>query len=465
MNLKEYFVTLSRTTAVNLKISSPTVKKLVSPKNKAEETGICSIFTFDGFRVLISYIEQGRLAYEQQTIWVSFSLDCDRGMPFSLYDILAFTDPENFNCYTYTYVDSQELMKNCFKELEEILGETAPRLTQHLADGVTKNRILSTQKDNINKYFGDSIFESGEILGSAADKVIAMMLENFYEAEIECAVVGSQALFYNGNTEKALKKLKKSKHRTLYLDNLLKHIENDGTSENASETVTQASAKKGMLRHGGGLKDCLGTFFFTFVFTIPVALVMVAFYFILLHILFGDSTITPGVKENIIPILFFCVPLGLALSINFIKHKTETTKLVDSKSVHKLKSPKAINEILKYFTICAETLALFGCITSLFSVTAFNATSVKYAETDFPFSQSECNYSAIEYIAILDGYYYENEFVEEKYAVIKTTSGKTIDLYNSTWLSWEELVENEAFFKEKGIEIKYFESDKDYENA
>lgn len=465
MDLKEYFVTLSRTTAVNLKIPSPTIKRLVSSKQKKDQTGICSLFAFDGFHVLISYFEHGRPAYEQQTIWVSLALDCDRGMPFSLYDILAFTDPENFKCYTYTYVDSQELMKNCFKEIEEVLRETAPKLKQLLDDGVTKNRIIRTQKDNINNYFGDSIFESGELLGGAADKVIAMMLENFFEAEVECAVVGAQSYFFNGNTEKALKKLKKSKHRTFYLDNLLKHIENGGTSEKASETVMQASAKKGMLRHGSGLKESFGILFFTLVFTIPVALVLVAFYFLLVHILFGDSIITAGVTENIIPIPFFSIPLGLALSINFIKHKNETTNLVDSKSVHKLKSPKAVNELLKYFTICAETLALIGCVTSLFSVTAFYTESVKYAETDFPFSQSECDYSAIEYVAVFDGYYYEDEFVEEKYAVIKTTSGKTIDLYNSTWLSWEMLVENEAFFKEKGIEIKYFQSDKDYENS
>ena len=41
-------------------------------------------------------------------------------------------------------------------------------------------------------------------------RLISMMLSNFFEYQIECAVVGGQALFYSGKTEKALKALKKA---------------------------------------------------------------------------------------------------------------------------------------------------------------------------------------------------------------------------------------------------------------
>ena len=66
-------------------------------------------------------------------------------------------------------------------------------------------------------------------------------------------------------------------------------------------------------------------------------------------------------------------------------------------------------------------------------------------------------------VCVIEGFYNKNnKFYEEKYIVVKTKSGQTIDLYNSTWLSANKFTENEDFFAEQGIEIKTFKTFEDY---
>lgn len=466
MDLKEYFANLCRESAVTMKTDAPTIQKLTSPRNKNQIEGVRAVYSFDGFKTLVSYIETGRTAYAQQTIWVSISLDCDRGIPFSLYDVLAFTEPDNFNCYTYTYVDSADLMRSCLEEISAVISKNAPILTELLSDGISKNKLISTQKNVIDNYFGDSVFESGEMLGGAGDKIIGMMLQNFYEAEIESAVVGTQSYFYNGNDQKALKKLRKAKRKTLYQENLLKYLENGGTSESITKTAKEASASKGILRHGGGAKASIKMIGLSLLFTIPATVCAVLVFSLLCLIYFKGSEFAVGFYENALLLPFFSFILGIALSLNYTKHRTENRKHTDEKSVHSPKSPKAVNEIVKYFTIVAETLALIGCLTSVFSITAFYKDSFKYSQADFPLSQNECMYSSVDYIGVIEGFYDEkNNFYEEKYIVVKTKSGQTIDLYNSTWYSADKLLEKDSFLKEKGIEIREFKTLEEYENT
>ncbi len=462
MDLKDYFINLSRGASISLGCQSPAIKTLVSGRKKTK-TGVMSSFDFDSFKLNVSYIEQGGASYAQQTLWVSFSLGNDETLPYSLYDILAFIEPENFNCYTYAYVDSEELMSQCFAQLIILFKRIVPLISDFLQSGVNKNKLISTQKDNINKYFGDNILESGEMIGASADKLINMMLNNFYEGEIEAAVIGSQSLFYNGKEEKSLKKLKKAKARTYYQENLLKYIENGGKADTENKLVKDASIEKGSLRHGGGIKGSLKILGYTLLLSIPVSLGLALFFILFCAVLFRESQFVIGFWENLFFIPMFGSLLSIALSLKLLNRKSGKKK-EDKKTVHSPKS--AITEnILKYYTIIAETLALIGCLTSVYSTTAFYEDSFRYSLEDFPLSQSVCDYEGIEYFAVIEGYTYKDKFTEEKYVIARTISGSTIDLYNSTYISVDEFLKNEEFFKGKGIKIKKFKTIEEYEKA
>ncbi len=458
MDLKEYFITKSRELSVKLKTYSPNIQKLASSKGKVKKVqGVMASLDFDSFKIDISYTESGKLAYAQQTIWINVSLDAEPGIPFSLYDILAVTEPENFNCYTYTYVDSQELMKNCFEELRQLLERVLPKFKEYLKSGVNKNNLLIRQKETINKYFGDDVLEAGEALGGQADRLIAVMLANFHRAQVESAVLGAQALFYNGKTEKALKRLKNAKSRSLYQDNLLSYLEKGGKALEQSETAKNASPDKGAIRHGGGVKGGLQLFGYALIFAFLIGILLCVIYYVTTRIYFRDSLFIYGLKENLLIPMFMGIFMAVGLSLKRI-WKKESSPNDSATAIHTPKS-KTTDNLIKYFIIAGETLALIGVLACVFSTTAFYKNSFSYGEGDFPLRQTSCSYESIDYFAIIDGYYWgDGKFTKEKYIAAKTKSGTVIDLYKSTYYDAESFKNYEDFFKEKGIEIKSFKA-------
>ena len=461
MNLTEYFATQCRATGVILKTPGPTLKKLTSGKKNQNTDGAIATFSFDGFRLSISYIERGKAAYSQQIIWLSFTLDSDPTLPFSVYDILSYTQPDNFNCYTYTYVDSKELMRNCFGEINALLKDLAPQLTELLKSGVHKNKLITDQRNCLNRYFGDNVLESGEMIGGAADKIINLMIKNFYDVQIEAAVIGAQSYFYNGKTEKALRKLKKSKYRSLYHENLIKHIENGGKALPLSEALKGASMKEGAKRHDAGIKGGFKFLGLTLLFDIPVTLVMVGLFALLCSIYFRGSIHIAGIPENLILLPSLGVMLSGAFALRFIKHRKTKTKKESDTTVYTPSLGKAPEAFLKYFTILGETLAILGLLSCIFSTTVFYKDTFKYSVEEFPFKQSEFRYSDVEYFALVDGFNVDKKFKKEPYIVVVTKNGEKIDLYNSTFLTADTFPEETEFLKDKGIEIKEFKTIED----
>jgi hypothetical protein len=240
-------------------------------------------------------------------------------------------------------------------------------------------------------------------------------------------------------------------------------MENGGKYTNPSVAAREASSQKGALRHGGGLKNGIKLAATGLLLMVPISIVLSLLYTLLVFILFKGNAFITGYIENIFILPCFSYPLACALALNFTKKRAEKKKAKGSTDIHAPRVSKAANEILKYFTIIAETLALIGCVMSTFSVTAFNNTGFSYAEGDFPLSQAQCDYSSVEFIGIIEGYYVEKEYFKESYAVVRTISGRTIDLYNSTWYSCKEITKNKKHFEKQGIEIKTFKTIEEYE--
>lgn len=450
MDLQQYFATQCRATSVLLRTNSPSIKATFQGR-KREQTGAIASFGFDGFNLDILYIERGRSAYAQQTLWLSFTLDCDTTLPYSVYDILSFIEPDNFNCYTFTYVDSQELMRDCFGEINALLERLVPKLKDFLKDGINKNRLIDSQRKAINRYFGDSVIESSEMLGSAADNIINMMLRNFHEAQIECAVIGGQGLFYEGKDEKALKKLKKSKYLTAYHDNLVAFMENGGTSDCVTPIARKASAHKGAVRHGQGVSGIFRILGIALAIDIPVTAFLIGFFYISCMVMFRGCLFYSGFYENVFLMPFFGSLFSVGLSIQLLNRKRKSNDK-DNKSVQSPEAPKILKNFYKYLTIVGECLALFGCLSAIFSTAVFYEDGFRYSQADFPLSHQECKYNSVETIALVEGYVENEKFYEQKHIAIVTKSGTVIDLYNSTCLSAEDIMKNLTFASEYGIE-------------
>ncbi len=457
MELNTHFSSCCRRLNASLNSSQLSFKKNLSGKKSKSQTGTVCKFGFSDFNLYIYYIEKGKNAYAQQTLWLAMTVDNEPNLVFSIYDILAFIEPDNFNCYTYTYVDSEQLMSECFDEISDLFSRIIPKLKNAFESGVQKNKLIEIQKNNINSYFGDKILEANEMMGGVADKLISMMLSNFFEYQIECAVVGGQALFYSGKTEKALKALKKSKARSQYENNLIAYLENGGKAPEATSTVKKASSETGGKRHNKGISGSLKIFALTLLINVPFSLIAGALFFLVVSIKFNDALYVCGIVESLLSVIIFSI---LPSAIIAFKLSRKITKKKNKKN--NVKAPEESvyqKSFIKYATIFAETLFIIQFITCINSVTAFGEDAILYSVGEFPLSQQECSYEAIEFSAIINEKSQSKFLPDEKYLVLYTKSGTVIDLYNSSFISAEE-IKNELphVLAEKNISVKEYKS-------
>jgi hypothetical protein len=290
------------------------------------------------------------------------------------------------------------------------------------------------------------------MLGGKADNIFNMMMRNFYDSQIESAVVGAQSYFYNGKEEKALKKLSRSKCRSQYQENMLKFIKEGGKASKPTETLEKASSENGARRHGETWLGAIKIFFLGLLIDVPVSAVLIAIFFIVSKILFHNAVLYMGFFENVFMMPFFGSLVSMCIAIHITKNLRKKNKIGD-KTVQDVKTPNAVNTLLKYVTIVGETLALIGCISSIYSTAVFYEDRVAYPVSDFPFSHAECKYESVDSVAIVEGYYQGDKFIRSPYVAIVTESGAILDLYNATMLSAEDFSKHTDFLEEKGIEI------------
>ena len=451
MDLLTYFSNMCRQLGVYLKTESPSIKSLVSNKKNKNKNGVVARYNFGEFFMDVYYIENMKGGGVQQVIWLSFFFDREPSITFSVYDILSVTDPENFNCYTYSFVDSNELIKNCFEEIEVLLQKLIPELSQIAENGVEKNKLIEKQKQKINAYFGDNIIEASKFLNDSADKILSMMFYNFFQYQIDIYVLGSPALFFKGKEEKALKALKKAKYRSLYEDNLLTYLKNGGKAPTLSQTATAATTEKGTARQGTDAKGSLKILLYTLLLTIPLSAVMIGLFFGLTYLTATDSFFIYGIKENLIFLPFFSTLPAVAIALNIFLNKK-----AKNKDIHIPALPPKAKTILKYFTILAESIAIIALFTCVNSTLVLRDSDFLYSTEDFPLSRTSCQYSSIDYVAIVEGYTYKGKFQKDEHIVFVTKSGTIIDVYNSSFFSAEEIKnETENFLKSKGIPFKH----------
>lgn len=450
MDLLTCFSNMCRQLGVHLRTESPSIKTLISNKKNKNKNGVVARYNFGEFFMDVYYIENMKGGGVQQVIWLSFFFDREPSIAFSVYDILSVTDSENFNCYTYSFVDSNELIKKCFEEIEELLQKLIPELSKIAENGVEKNKLIEKQKQKINSYFGDNIIEASKFLNDSADKILSMMFYNFFQYQIDIYILGSPALFFKGKEEKALKALKKAKYRSLYEDNLLTYLENGGKAPTLSETANSASTEKGTARQGTDAKGSLRILLYTLLLTIPISAIMIGLFFALTYLTATDSLFIFGIKENLIFLPFFSTLPAIAIALNIFLRKKAKNKDVHIPTLQ----PKA-KTVLKYFTILAESVAIITLFTCVNSTLVLRDNDFLYSTEDFPLSRTSCQYSSIDYAAVVEGYTYKGKFQKDEHIVFVTKSGTTIDVYNSTFFSADKFKKGtEKFLNEKGVEIK-----------
>lgn len=469
MTLIDVFKTNCRATASLCK-NNPGIsfKDLTSGLGGKNKNGVIARFDFNEFFIDLYFIENGPLAYAPNTIWINVGFESVSFLPFSVYDILAFYSPDNFKCYTYPYLYTSDVMIQSFGEINDLFKTLIPALQDITETGVKKNKLIASQKDAINRFVDDDIFKKEIEMIDASLKIREMLIRNYMESVISHVILGGLSDFYNGNHEKAIKRITTAKFRTQYEDNLLKALMNGELKDFDASPFRDANyknytsvAKKRTYSLGtkGFLKFIIPTILTTPVFTF----ILFFFYLFFCYLKFNDALLYMNCDLfSLASLLIAGFMVGEIFSFHFSHKIRNPFKKKKEKTV--VPEIKRNSKILKYFTILIETIVIIILFSAVSNSKVFTETKVAFPENAFvSLKQQAISYEHLETVYKAKGYYlYDIKYEDMPHYILVAKNGETIDLAvyaESETKKFEEKIL--PLLIEKGVEFKEIESERD----
>lgn len=463
MTLTEIFKTNCRatTTLLNEK-PSLSFKDLVSGFGGKNKNGIIARFSFDNFFIDLYFIESGPLAYAPNTIWINVGFESAPFLPFAVYDILAVAEPENFKCYTYPYLYTEEIMIQAFGEINDLLKKLIPKLQEISETGTMKNNLILNQQETINKFVNDDIFKREIEMLDASLKIRDMLIRNFQESVISHVILGGVSDFFNNEHEKAIKKLSKAKYLTFYESRLFEKLKNGDLEGFDASPFRDAKfkdytklAKKRTYSLG---KNGAARFILTSLLLTPFTTAIIfSLYLLFSFALFNKSLLFMNCDiYSLITLLISGVIVAELLSLNFSQKifsffKRNKNKKDDTVTVKKRSS------FLKISAILTETIVIVLLFSAVNNSLVFYKNKVSFAEdSTISLRQNSIKYEYIDTVYKVNGFYFNNEFWKSEHYILVTKNGERIDTgyyLNNSNTDFEknvlpQLLENGCSFKE-----------------
>ena len=471
MTLTEIFKTNCRatTTLLNEK-PSLSFKDLVSGFGGKNKNGIIARFSFDNFFIDLYFIESGPLAYAPNTIWINVGFESVSFLPFAVYDILAVAEPENFKCYTYPYLYTEEIMIQAFGEINDLFKRLIPKLQEFSETGTIKNNLILNQQETINKFVNDDIFKREIEMLDASLKIRDMLIRNFQESVISHVILGGVSDFFNNEHEKAIKKLSKAKYLTFYESRLFEKLKN-GDLEGFDASPFREAKYKDYTKVAKKRTYSLGTkglfkFIIPTILTTPLFFIIFLFtYIFLCYLKFNDTMLFMNSSlYSMVTLLLAAFLAGEGFSFHFshkIRNPFKKKKKDEKEGITEFKRR---SKILKYITILIETVIIILLFSTVNNTIAFTENKVLYPEDSaIVLKQEALRYEYLDSVYKAEGYYlYGIKYFELEHYILITKSGNMIDLAVYPESCTKEFeTEILPLLIEKGVEVKYTKSEKD----
>lgn len=434
MTLTEIFKTNCRATATLLNEKpSLSFKDLVSGFSGKNKNGIIARFSFDDFFIDLYFIENGPLAYAPNTIWINVGFESVPYLPFSIYDILTVAEPENFKCYTYPYLYTEDIMIQSFGEINDLFKRLAPKLTEISNTGTQKNNLISNQKETINKFVNDDIFKREIEMMDASLKIRDMLIRNFQESIINHIILGGVSNFFNNEHEKAIKNLEKTKHLTFYETRLLRKLKSgelknfdaspfrDEKYKNYTKTAKKRTYSLGK---NGTFRFIAGILLLTPFTTIPAFLLYLLFSFTLFNksLFFINCDI-----YSMLTLLTSGILIAELLSLNFSQKLFAFFKRNKDKNKEKVPVKKK-SFIIKCSAILTETIVVILLFTAVNNSLVFYENKVSFGEDSvISLKQTSIKYEYIDTVYKVEGFYFNDNFFESEHYILVSKNGDRID--------------------------------------
>lgn len=467
MTLAEIFKTNCRASAklcgFNPSLAFSDLTSGIGGKNK---NGVIARLSFNDFFIDLYFIENGPLAYAPNTIWLSVGFESVPFLPFSVYDVLAFSEIKNYKSYTYPYIYTTEVMIESFGEINDFLKTFIPLMQDISSNGVKKNKLIASGKETINKFVGDDIFQKELEILDASVKIREMLIRNYVEGVISHFILGGVAEFFKGYHEKAIKKLEKQKNKTLYEENLLNALKNDELKDYDASPYRNKEYKNyaKIARNSTAFlspSKTLKTFAQAFLMTPVFGFILLSIYLLLCFIKYGNALFylsgdLISIANLLVAAFSVAEVVALRCPLELKKRFKKKTKL-DSK-------PKEVRGFLKYFTIFVETIVIVLLISSVNNAVVFTESKVYFPENKYiSLRQEAIRYEHFETVYKAKKYYHLGvQELDYPHYILVSKNGEKLDLAlypDNTSEDFEKTVL--PIFIENGCEIIEIESERD----
>ena len=394
------------------------------------------------------------------TLYCNVYLEKNSNNPYTVYQIIDYLGLEDYHCYTFSYIESEERLCACFNALKGFLNANLQSVERLAISGFDfKEKRLNETK----RVLKDNEIDSGN------DFAIHFTLENQIARYTDFP---AYKLFLKGQYEKSLKlyyKLKKKNTLYDYEIKLIGFMEKLMEKGERYEAITLETAsllkaeKYGESPQGYGSAILLSVLLVYLILLIPFSVIIV----FLFKYLYSGTVLGPNEMQILFSI--FLMPLipavfiGIAFSDKIYLRKNKNNK--DAQNFYYITfSPKS-NAFAKFVCIIMSVVTAF-----IFSVLMI-APQIKcyeeymvcnISEKDFQFDYQRYNYSDIKEIYKVDGIYneYTGKIIDRQSFVIRFSNGDVnTDSYLEFYESEQQLLPQiTKFYKGK---IKYAKTNLD----
>lgn len=187
-------------------------------KNGHMAEGAVSEYVFDTFTACVIYNTVCGGAKSVLEMRISFSSEPE--IDFSLYDLLYLLNENNFSCYIFPYVESEQRMRACLGVLHGALLAYRTQISAIGDDKRLRERAIARKKREMNRYFHTDIFAEQDM----SDELFILQKSWYREWYISRFCAGWYKDYVTGNYEVAAKSFAKYENKSDYEIRLYRFI-------------------------------------------------------------------------------------------------------------------------------------------------------------------------------------------------------------------------------------------------
>lgn len=315
---------------------------------------------------------------------------------FSIYDILNIIDKENFKCYTFSSITTEEKLKQILKYLIDTFKTYKYKIKEISEKNESIQEIEKDVEDKIKLFINEDIFKSRNAL------YLMRMLDLYYVMDVSRFTLDAYIDYIAGKYSKATKKYNKLNGKlTNYEKRLVECIKSRPNEiqipvEQEMNTLVQAKKLK-------NVKTELFSMYLSWLVLTPIwCIIYDLIYYIATYFLYKDAIYVTGS----FPLVIF-LPAFMTAVIHSYFARSTIYKLLYRK---KYKEIKALNEIENSVRLEKTMSKIFQFIIAaslIFSVLVANTNIAFYEEyfkdnldllnikgTSYNYQEVECVYKA-----------------------------------------------------------------------